>query len=36
MDNIIIEKKWDDGELIEIMLFSNNDFINVHQDCYTS
>lgn len=36
MDNIIIEKKWNDGELIEIQLFSNNDLINVHQDCYVS
>ena len=36
MDNIIIEKKWNDGELIEIQLFSNNDLINVHQDCYIS
>lgn len=36
MDNIVIEKQWYDGELIEIKICAKSEFINVYQECYIS
>lgn len=36
MDNIIIEKEWNDEELIELKVRSNAEYIDVYQECYIS
>lgn len=36
MDNIIIEKKWNDEELIEIKISVKSEFISIYQECYIS
>ena len=36
LDNIIIEKKWHDEELIEIKIRIKSEFISIYQECYIS
>lgn len=34
MDNIIFEKVWQDGNLIELKISANSEFVNAYQSCY--
>lgn len=36
MDNIIIEKRWHDDELLEIKITASTEQIRVNQECYIS
>ena len=34
MDNIWIEKKWQEDSLIELKISANSEFVTAYQDCY--
>lgn len=34
MDNIVFEKIWQDGNLIELKIFANSEFVSAYQNCY--
>ena len=34
MDNIRIEKKWQEDSLIELKILANSEFVTAYQDCY--
>ncbi len=36
MDNIYIKKTWEDGELIELLVKAQSEFVIINQKCYIS
>ena len=34
MDNIVFEKIWQDGNIIELKIFANSEFVSAYQNCY--
>lgn len=34
MDNIIFEKVWQDGNLMELKILANSEFVTAYQNCY--
>ncbi len=35
MDNIVLEKVWQDDQLVEIKVTLNSEFVTAYQYCYT-